>query len=117
MRLGCETAIEMWKLLLKDKFLLLDKWLEFLEVGIHLSSGGPLDLWNIQDEKPKTVSKDLWNQLLDFAIDVKPDLSNYDPNGNQNLKFLDTEKIKLGAWPVLVDSFVEWMQKKEKWRN
>mmetsp|Transcript_20550 Transcript_20550/g.50423 ORF Transcript_20550/g.50423 Transcript_20550/m.50423 type:complete len:243 (+) Transcript_20550:131-859(+) len=74
-----ENAVAMWDVLLKDKFDLLEKWKEFLEVT-----------------KPKAITKDLWNQLLDFAFDVKADLSNYDPNG---------------AWPVLVDSFVEWMQK------
>ena len=40
----------------------------------------------------RTVSEDTWRQVLDFARSVHEDLSNYDP---------------MGAWPVLIDEFVE----------
>jgi hypothetical protein len=33
----------------------------------------------VDDREPRPVPKDVWNMLLDFAKEVKPDLSNYDP--------------------------------------
>jgi len=46
------------------------------------------------DEKSiKVVTKDVWDMLLTFANDVDADMSNYDDDG---------------AWPVMIDDFVEW---------
>ncbi|KAK2170512.1 hypothetical protein LSH36_2g00015 [Paralvinella palmiformis] len=41
----------------------------------------------------KVINKDQWYNVLEFTRLIKPDLSNYDEDG---------------AWPVLLDEFVEW---------
>lgn len=63
---------------------------------------GLLDEWNafIQDEsKLEHCSKDMWCQLYEFVIEVKSDLSNFDEDG---------------AWPYVIDSFVEHVQEKRE---
>ncbi|WZZ29415.1 hypothetical protein YC2023_012816 [Brassica napus] len=67
-----DTAIGMWQLLFAER-----EW--------------PLDRHN------KTISKDTWAQLLEFARTVNPLLSNYDAEG---------------AWPYLIDEFVEYLYDK-----
>lgn len=56
-----------------------------------------LDAWlNFVEQRCKNaISKDTWMMLYDLATQVKPDLSDYDMNG---------------AWPVLIDEFVETMK-------
>jgi DCN1-like protein 1/2 len=51
----------------------------------------------LQKHHGRAVSRDTWTQLLDFVNNIKTDFSNYD----------DT-----GAWPYLLDEFVEYMRKK-----
>lgn len=53
-----------------------------------------LDAWLnfVQQRCNHAISKDTWMMLYDLATQVKPDLSDYDLNG---------------AWPVLIDEFVE----------
>ena len=46
----------------------------------------------LEKEGVRAVTKDVWDMLLTFATDVETDLSNYDDDG---------------AWPVLIDDFVE----------
>ncbi|KAF1784602.1 Defective-in-cullin neddylation protein [Phytophthora cactorum] len=48
----------------------------------------------VRENSRSVVSKDLWLQVLDFGLQIKPDLSNYDENG---------------AWPVLLDDFAAHM--------
>lgn len=74
--LPAEMCIEFWKLLLKEHFVLLDKWIAFVEAR----------------PTQHAISKDTWMMLYDLATQVKPDLTDYDVNG---------------AWPVLLDEFVE----------
>ena len=71
-------AVELWKLLLVDRFPLLNDWCTF-----------------VADKHGKAISRDTWCLLLDFIDVVKGDLKNYDPDG---------------AWPVLIDDFVSYME-------
>ncbi|KAH0904784.1 hypothetical protein HID58_044287 [Brassica napus] len=76
-----DTAIGMWQLLFAEReWPLVNHWCDFL-----------------QDRHNKTISKDTWAQLLEFARTVNPLLSNYDAEG---------------AWPYLIDEFVEYLYDK-----
>ncbi|KAJ6350521.1 hypothetical protein OIU78_006644 [Salix suchowensis] len=48
----------------------------------------------LQAQHNKAISRDTWSQLLEFARTVDPTLSNYDAEG---------------AWPYLIDEFVEYL--------
>ncbi|CAG9328596.1 unnamed protein product [Blepharisma stoltei] len=79
--LGYETAVALWRLLLTEKYPIVNRWIEFLE----------------RREKKHDVMKDTWEMFLDFAIILEREgLQGYDPNG---------------AWPVLIDEFVEYLRR------
>ncbi|CAN9493034.1 unnamed protein product [Ophioblennius macclurei] len=49
----------------------------------------------LEQSKYKGLNKDQWYNVLEFSRTINPDLSNYDEDG---------------AWPVLLDEFVEWQK-------
>ncbi|XP_048121244.1 DCN1-like protein 5 isoform X2 [Alosa alosa] len=49
----------------------------------------------LEQSKYKVMNKDQWYNVLEFSRTVNADLSNYDEDG---------------AWPVLLDEFVEWQK-------
>mmetsp|Transcript_10023 Transcript_10023/g.25966 ORF Transcript_10023/g.25966 Transcript_10023/m.25966 type:complete len:251 (+) Transcript_10023:114-866(+) len=67
-----------------------------LTLGKHLR---PLKDWLafLEAKQVKAVTKDVWDMLLTFATDVNDDMANYDEDG---------------AWPVLIDDFVEWYRER-----
>ena len=73
--LPLETATAMFKVLLDGRWPLVDEWCAFLE-----------------KEAIKAVTRDTWNQTLEFSRQIGEDMRGYDP---------------AGAWPYLIDEFVE----------
>lgn len=52
-----------------------------------------------QPKAPRVINKDQWNNIFEFSRTINLDLSNYSIDG---------------AWPVLLDDFVEYLQKKRQ---
>ncbi|RWS28267.1 hypothetical protein B4U80_11079, partial [Leptotrombidium deliense] len=50
----------------------------------------------LEQSKYKVLNKDQWCNVLEFSRSITSDLRNYDEDG---------------AWPVLLDEFVEWYRK------
>lgn len=95
-----EAAIALWQLLLPPHFPLLSDWCRFME-----------------ERGPKLVTRDTWTLLLQFARQIKPDLSNYDEDGasraapvSGRLPRASLTQAPPGAWPVIIDDFVEWIK-------
>jgi len=82
--LAYDVSVELWKLLLKDSFVNLNVWLDYLA-----------DL--NQNKGLKGIGRDTWQLLLTFSRTVDATMSNY-----------DTE----GAWPLIIDEFVEFAKPK-----
>eukprot|EP00929_Paragymnodinium_shiwhaense_P063755 TRINITY_DN3188_c0_g1_i1.p1 TRINITY_DN3188_c0_g1~~TRINITY_DN3188_c0_g1_i1.p1 ORF type:complete len:261 (-),score=72.99 TRINITY_DN3188_c0_g1_i1:337-1119(-) len=59
-----------------------------------------LDTWIafVEAKVKNAISKDTWMMLYDLATQLKPDLSDYDVNG---------------AWPVLLDEFVDYVRQQQ----
>jgi len=77
--LNLDVAVLLWRMILKGKFTFLDKWCDWLEKNYQ-----------------RSISKDEWALLLDFAQSINKDMSNYNPEE---------------AWPVLIDEFVDFIRK------
>ncbi|GIX99492.1 DCN1-like protein 4 [Caerostris darwini] len=55
-----------------------------------------------QQTRYRVINKDQWCNILEFSRTILADLSNYDEDG---------------AWPVLLDEFVEWYKTKHNFPN
>lgn len=67
--LDCETACDLWGVLFRGRFSLLDHWTAF-----------------VRDRYKRAISRDIWTQFLDFTS-LRPDLSDYDADGAWPLVF------------------------------
>ncbi|CAI9734442.1 Hypothetical predicted protein [Octopus vulgaris] len=56
----------------------------------------------LEQSKYKVINKDQWCNILEFSRTIYPDLSNYDEDG---------------AWPVMLDEFVEWLKEQNSFRS
>ncbi|KAG1668789.1 DCN1-like protein 5 [Nymphon striatum] len=65
-----------------------------LLLGIHWPLLGSFKEFLVKTDR-KVINKDQWYNILEFSRTIIPDLSNYDVDG---------------AWPVLLDEFVEWLK-------
>ncbi|OAJ38410.1 hypothetical protein BDEG_22348 [Batrachochytrium dendrobatidis JEL423] len=63
-KLGLESALAFWDLLLKDRYTHLNMWKEFLE-----------------EAHGKSITKDTWCLFWDFTESINEDFSNYDDDG------------------------------------
>jgi DCN1-like protein 1/2 len=64
--LDLDDAIAYWKMILdENKFKFINLWCDFL-----------------LKHNRKSISKDTWNLLLEFAININDNMSNYDPESN-----------------------------------
>lgn len=77
----CEIAVPTWRIIFSGRYSLLENWLDFIE-----------------NKYKKAITKDTWNQFLDFSRTISTDFSNYDADS--------------GAWPSVIDEFVETIKKK-----
>ena len=71
-----------------------------------------LHLWSqfLKEHHKRSIPKDTWNLLLDFATTVNDDLGR-DEFEHKMIKFNDNmlgNYDEEGAWPVLIDDFVEY---------
>ena len=82
-----------------QKSLALDTAIGMWKLLFGISGWKLCDAWCdfVEENHRKAITKDTWFQLFEFAKQFASDLSQYDENG---------------AWPYLIDEFVEWHNEK-----
>jgi len=80
--LNTDVAVALIKVLLLNRYFFITYYCEFMK---------------IQQHKLSYITKDQWTCFLEFCINIKEDLSNYQSSD---------------GWPTLLDEFVEWMKTK-----
>ncbi|TRM59935.1 potentiating neddylation domain-containing protein [Schizophyllum amplum] len=78
-----ETACAMWSVLLVPQYPHMEKIVDFT---------------NERLQTHRAANKDLWQMMLEFCETVNPSLDNYEADG---------------AWPTLLDEYVEWARSEE----
>lgn len=77
-----EDALPIMDMLLRDKFTLWASFRKFL-------------LKDEKKAKAKRITKDEWKMTLNFLVQTAGDIEKFDP---------------MGAWPLLIDDWVEWVE-------
>eukprot|EP00882_Tetradesmus_deserticola_P003375 GHRQ01003571.1.p2 GENE.GHRQ01003571.1~~GHRQ01003571.1.p2 ORF type:complete len:254 (+),score=115.01 GHRQ01003571.1:293-1054(+) len=80
--LQIDTALAMWQLLFAD-----DRRWQYIDEWCEF----------LQTHHNRAISRDTWVQLFQFTKIIKPDFSDFD---------------EAGAWPYLMDEFVDYMKKR-----
>ena len=82
-----------------QKSLTLDTAIGMWKLLFGISGWSMCEQWCdfVEENHRKAITKDTWYQLFEFAKQFANDLSDYDENG---------------AWPYLIDEFVEWQNEK-----
>jgi len=84
--IDAEVAVDMWNTVMKDQWPLTSQWCRFIQ--------GEVEKAKKKKEGMKAVSRDVWDQCLEFSWEVNPDLSNWDEGG---------------AFPAIIDEFVDFV--------
>lgn len=97
-QLPTELAVAYWRLILEPlNWCFFNHFLHYIECVSNLSS----------------VTKDVWLMVLEFVLTSQPPAGNLDAAEDTIDRVLQ-EYEDDGAWPLVIDSFVEWMRYERK---
>lgn len=97
-QLPTELAVAYWKLILEPlNWCFFNYFIHYIECLSNLSS----------------ITKDVWLMVLELVLTTQPPAGNPDTAEN-NIDRVLREYEDDGAWPLVIDSFVEWMRDERK---
>lgn len=97
-QLPTELAVAYWRLILEPlNWCFFNHFLHYIECVSNLSS----------------VTKDVWLMVLEFVLTSQSPAGNQD-SAEQIIDRVLQEYEDDGAWPLVIDSFVEWMREERK---